>query len=160
MLPENSRRPLWRLWLKSISIFEEISVDYAFDHVHIICRDPDAMALYFKAVFGAEEIYREDNFNGALNSVIRLGSARFFLRGVRPGETPGPGTADSVMGLDHFSLAVDDVAAASAELKDRGAEFIRDPAPSGMGGRTTAFIRGPEDIRIELSERSGETYAG
>jgi hypothetical protein len=29
-----------------------------------------------------------------------------------------------------------------------------------MGGRTTAFIRGPEDIRIELSERSGETYAG
>ena len=64
------------------------------------------------------------------------------------------------MGLDHFSLAVDDVAAAAAELKECGAEFIRDPGASGMGGRITVFIRGPEDIRIELSERSGATYTG
>ncbi len=111
-------------------------MDYAFDHVHIICRDLTAMALYFKEVFGAEEIYREDNFHGAPNAVMRLGSARFFLRGVRPGETPGSGAADSVMGLDHFSLAVDDVTAASAELKGRGAEFIREPGAVGMDGRT------------------------
>jgi catechol 2,3-dioxygenase-like lactoylglutathione lyase family enzyme len=64
------------------------------------------------------------------------------------------------MGLDHFSLAVDDVTVASAGLKGRGAEFIREPGAVGMGGRTTAFIRGPEGIRIELSERSGETYTG
>jgi len=55
-------------------------MDYAFDHVHIICRDLGAMSAYFEKVFGAEEIYREDNFHGAPNAVMRLGSARFFLR--------------------------------------------------------------------------------
>ena len=45
-------------------------------------------------------------------------------------------------------------------MKEAGADFIRDPSPSGMGGRTTAYIRGPEDVRIELSERAGETYGG
>lgn len=135
-------------------------MDYGFDHVHIICRDFAGMTAYFKRVFGAEEIYREDNFHGAPNAVMRLGSARFFLRGVRPEETPGAADPDAVMGLDHFSLAVDDVHAAAAELKGRGAEFIREPGASGMGGRTTAFIRGPEDIRIELSERAGDTYTG
>lgn len=84
----------------------------------------------------------------------------FFLRGLRPGEAPGLSAPDSIMGLDHFSLAVDDVASAAAGLMERGAEFIRSPAPSGMGGHTTAFIRGPEDIRIELSERSGATHMG
>ncbi|MBT3350715.1 MAG: VOC family protein [Nitrospinaceae bacterium] len=133
-------------------------MDYSFDHVHIICKDFDKMTAYFERVFGAEEVYREDNFHGAPNAVMKLGSARFFLRGVRPEETLGVAAPDAIMGLDHFSLAVDDVHAAAAELKERGAEFIREPGASGMGGRTTAFIRGPEDIRIELSERSGDTY--
>ena len=135
-------------------------MDYAFDHVHIICEDLDAVAAYFRRVFGAEEVFRDEHFHGAPNAVLRLGGVRLFLRGVRPEESPAPSAADSIMGLDHFSLAVDDVAAAAAELEGRGAEFIREPGASGMGGRTTAYIRGPEDIRIELSERSGETYTG
>ncbi len=135
-------------------------MDYAFDHVHIICEDLDAVAGWFRRVFGAEEVFRDEHFHGAPNAVLSLGAARLFLRGVRPEESPAPSAADSIMGLDHFSLAVDDVAAAAAELEARGADFIRRPAPSGMGGRTTAFIRGPENIRIELSERAGETYGG
>jgi catechol 2,3-dioxygenase-like lactoylglutathione lyase family enzyme len=135
-------------------------MDYGIDHVHIISWDLPGMVKFFRNVFGAEEAFRDDNFHGAPNVVLRLGSAQFFIRGVRPGETPGPADPDAVMGLDHFSLAVDDVAAAAVNLKSRGAEFIREPGPVGMGGRTTAFIRGPEDIRIELSERSGATYSG
>ncbi len=131
---------------------------YSFDHVHIICGDLDKMVDYFTKVFEGEVVYRDDNFHGAPNVVMRLGGATLFLRGVRPGEKPGEANPDSVMGVDHFSLAVDDVKKTAAELKKRGAEFIREPASAGMGGRTTAFIRGPENIRIELSERSGETY--
>jgi catechol 2,3-dioxygenase-like lactoylglutathione lyase family enzyme len=116
------------------------------------------MTDYFKRVFGAEEIYREEHFHGAPNAVMRLGSARFFLRGVRPEETSGAADPDMAIGLDHFSLAVDDTHTAVAELKGRGAEFIREPGSSCMGGRTTVFIRDPEDIRIELSERAGDTY--
>ena len=53
-----------------------------------------------------------------------------------------------------------DIHGLAAQMKEAGADFIRDPSPSGMGGRTTAYIRGPEDVRIELSERAGETYGG
>lgn len=109
-------------------------MDYSFDHVHIICQDFAGMTAYFERVFGAEEIYREDNFHGAPNAVMRLGSARFFIRGVRPEESPGAAHSKAIMGLDHFSLAVDDVSAAAAELKERGAEFIREPGAVGMGG--------------------------
>ncbi len=131
---------------------------YTFDHVHIICEDLDGVVDYFTRVFEGEVVFRDDNFHGAPNVVIQLGGATLFLRGVRPGEVPGEASPDSIMGVDHFSLAVDDAKKTAAELKARGADFIREPAPSGMGGRTTAFIRGPENIRIELSERSGETY--
>ena len=89
-------------------------MDYSFDHVHIICKDFDKMTAYFERVFGAEEVYREDNFHGAPNAVMKLGSARFFLRGVRPEETLGVAAPDAIMGLDHFSLAVDDVHACAA----------------------------------------------
>ena len=132
----------------------------SFDHVHIICRDLEGMVAYFEKIFGGEIIYREENFHGAPNAVVRVGEARLFLRGVRPGERIGENHADAVMGLDHFSFAVDDIHGLSAQMKAAGADFIRDPSPSGMGGRTTAYIRGPEDVRIELSERAGETYGG
>ncbi len=131
---------------------------YTFDHVHIICEDLSKVEKYFTEVFEGEAVFRDDNFHGAPNVVMRVGGATLFLRGLRPGEKPAPSDPDLIMGLDHFSFAVDDVAKTAAEVKARGAEFIREPGASGMGGRTTAFIRGPENIRIELSERSGETY--
>ncbi len=129
-------------------------MDFAFDHVHLICRDPEAVAGYFERVFGGERILDDPSFHGAPNIVVRVGSAKLFVRGVRPGEKPGPASPDAVMGLDHFSFTVEDTRAAAAFVKARGAEFIREPAARGLGGRWTAFIRGPEDIRIELSQRT------
>lgn len=132
----------------------------SFDHVHIICRDLEAMVAYFDSVFGGEVVYREENFHGAPNAIVRVGAARLFLRGVRPGEAVGENHPDAVMGLDHFSFATDDVHGLALRLKEAGADFIREPGASGMGGRTTAYIRGPEGVRIELSERAGETWGG
>ena len=132
----------------------------SFDHVHIICKDFGKMVAFFEDIFGGEVIYQEENFHGAPNAVVRVGEARLFLRGVRPGEPIGENHLEAVMGLDHFSFAVDDIQGLAAQMKEAGADFIRDPSPSGMGGRTTAYIRGPEDVRVELSERAGETYGG
>ena len=132
----------------------------SFDHVHIICKDLGKMVAFFEDIFGGEVICQEENFHGAPNAVVCVGEARLFLRGVRPGESIGENHPEAVMGLDHFSFAVDDIHGLAAQMKEAGADFIRDPSPSGMGGRTTAYIRGPEDVRIELSERAGETYGG
>ncbi len=125
----------------------------SFDHVHIICDDVEKMKDYFVNIFDAALEFLDKNFHGAPNAIVRVGDAKLFLRGVRPTEIPGPNHPESVMGVDHFSFSVEDVTELSKTLKGKGAEFIRDPAPVGMGGRVTAFIRGPEDIRIELSEK-------
>lgn len=132
-------------------------MDFEFDHVHIICQHFPAMINYFERVFGAEVIFRDESHHGSPNVAMRLGRAKIFLRPVRPGENPAPSAPDSIMGLDHFSLAVKDASVAAAWLKNRGAEFVREPGATGMGGGVTALIRGPEDIRIELNERPEET---
>lgn len=126
---------------------------FAFDHVHLVCKDMQAMTEYFQRVFGAELERLDEDFHGAPNAILNLGGARMFVRGIRPGEKPGPSHPELIMGIDHFSFAMPDVAATVAWLKERGAEVLREPNAQGIGGRVTAFIRGPEDLRIELSER-------
>jgi lactoylglutathione lyase len=55
-------------------------------------------------------------------------------------------------GLDHIGLTVDDVDAAVAELRAKGAEIAIGPLRRNPGLRL-AFIRGPEGIMIELVQR-------
>jgi glyoxylase I family protein len=54
--------------------------------------------------------------------------------------------------LDHLGLRVDDLDAAVAELKRRGAQVIVEPKTIRPGVRI-AFLQGPDDVRIELLER-------
>jgi lactoylglutathione lyase len=54
--------------------------------------------------------------------------------------------------LEHIGLTVDDVDAAVAELRAKGAEIAIGPATRNPGLRL-AFIRGPERIMIELVQR-------
>ena len=56
------------------------------------------------------------------------------------------------MGLDHFGLRVDDMDAAVAELKRRGAHFSVEPRTIRPGVRI-AFVQAPDNVRIELLER-------
>jgi catechol 2,3-dioxygenase-like lactoylglutathione lyase family enzyme len=61
--------------------------------------------------------------------------------------------ASDYIGLDHLGLRVDDVDAATAELKRRGAKVLVEPKTIRPGVRI-AFIQGPDDVRIELLERT------
>lgn len=128
-------------------------MDFGFDHVHIVTRDVRAMSDYFERVFGAGLDRFDEDLKGAPNASLRLGGVNVFIRGVRPGETPDVTAPALVEGMDHIGLAVDDVEAAAAWLKSRGAEFTTEPVRTGIGGRMIAFVRGPQNIRIELCER-------
>ena len=115
----------------------------SFDHAHIICKDLGKMVAFFEDIFSGEVIYQEENFHGAPNAVVRVGEGRLFLRGVRPGESIGENHPEAVMGLDHFSFAVDDIHGLAAQMKEAGADFIRDPSPSGMGAERRPTSGGP-----------------
>lgn len=125
-------------------------MDFRFDHVHLICQDVDDMVDYFERVFGAERISYNPDFKGSPSAVVKLGDMRVFVRGLRPGETPSAIAPERVQGLDHFGVTVDDVEEAAKWLKARGAVFSVEPGPAGMGGRVIAFVRGPENIEIEI----------
>jgi catechol 2,3-dioxygenase-like lactoylglutathione lyase family enzyme len=80
------------------------------------------------------------------------GLAIFNLR-VSADEDVGLGPAGPYLGLDHFGLRVNNLDDTAAELKRRGCEFAIEPRTVRPGLRI-AYVRGPENVRIELVERA------
>ncbi|RAI60970.1 VOC family protein [Roseicella frigidaeris] len=121
---------------------------YGFDHVHLRSPDLEATATWFQEVLGAEVVRRAageapriDLLLGGLNLFISQSDTRVAAPPVSP-----------YNGIDHFGLAVEDLDAAVAELKAKGVEFTIEPRQARPGVRI-CFIRGPQDITIELLER-------
>ena len=58
-------------------------------------------------------------------------------------------------GYGHIALAVDDMAATLAALKEQGIEPEREPYRLRDGGSLLCFVQDPDGYRVELIERSG-----
>ena len=58
-------------------------------------------------------------------------------------------------GYGHIALAVDDLAASLAQLKQLGIEPEREPYRVREGGSLLCFVKDPDGYRIELIDRSG-----
>jgi len=75
------------------------------------------------------------------------------LRVARPGEqlqvVPSPR-----YGEDHLGLRVPDVDAAIVELRSRGVTIEMEPKDMGPDLRV-AFVRGPDNLRMEILQRKG-----
>ena len=125
-------------------------MEFDFDHVHLVCEDVDGMVDYLQRIFDAERVTYNPDFKGAPSAVVRLGSMRVLVRGLRPGEKPDAIAPQRVQGLDHFGVCVDDVEKACEWLRARGAKFTVEPTRGGMGGRMIAFVGGPENIEVEI----------
>lgn len=125
-------------------------MDFDFDHVHLVSGDVDAMVDYFERVFGASRLSYKPDFRGGPFAFVGLGSMRVGIRGLRPGETPDAVAPVRVQGLDHFGVVVDDLEKVAEQLRDRGAEFSVEPMAIEGSGRMIAFVRGPENIEIEI----------
>ena len=61
--------------------------------------------------------------------------------------------AERYLGLDHFGFRVESVDDTVAELEHRGADIAVAPRTIRPGVRI-AFVRAPDNVRIELLERS------
>jgi lactoylglutathione lyase len=59
-------------------------------------------------------------------------------------------------GYGHIALAVDDLAASLAQLKELGIEPEREPYRVREGGSLLCFVRDPDGYRIEIIDRSGK----
>jgi lactoylglutathione lyase len=124
--------------------------DLAFDHIHLRSRDPEATAQWFERMLGAAILRSLEQGKPRID--VMLGGMKIFIAPVTDGDGVNPPPALPCRGLDHFGLSVRGVDAVAAALAAKGAEFVKPPHTPRPGIRI-CFIRGPENISIELLER-------
>jgi len=132
-------------------------VEFKFGHVHIKCHDLDSTKKFYEEMFNANLLFEEEVRNARI-AMMEIGGTYIHLSEAGPEEDLEPskqprGKVWIRYGIGHFGFRVKDLDEAVRELKTRGAEFIQEPRDIREGVRV-AFIRGPEDDVIEISERS------
>ena len=124
---------------------------YNFEHVHLKAPDPEKTANWYVKAFNFE-IFNDRGVRPTGDRFIECKSEDgtiFRISGARTDERMGQGDADVHYGLEHFGITVDDMDAEIERLTALGAEVAEGPI-SNPGGPTIAFIKVPDDVRIEL----------
>lgn len=124
---------------------------YQYDHIHFRSEDPHEARKFWEEFFDAR-VTRERELGGAPSFTLDLNGMTFQVSGRAEGEDPIPTGTEPRYGLDHFGLLVDNMDEAAEKLREKGAEFICEPWELRPGVKV-AFIKGPDNISIELAER-------
>lgn len=123
---------------------------YIYDHIHLRSRDPMETARYYNRVFDARIIETMQS-DGQPRVGLDINGLTIYIAQAHGDQPPGP--VDPHLGLDHFGLRVESLDEAVAQLRERGAMFSTEPRQVRPGLRI-AYVRGPDDVRVELVERS------
>lgn len=126
------------------------------DHVAIAVKDLDAAIAHYRDAFGLELHEIEEVADQQVKTAI-------FGHGLGRIELICPTTTDSGVarflakrgeGLHHICIEVEDIEAALAELKARGAPLIDETPRIGAGGAKIAFIhpKGGHGVLVELRQ--------
>ena len=124
---------------------------FRINHIHLKAPDPKKTADWYVQAFNFKIVSDEVRVFG--DRFIRCqsedGGMAVNISGARTGETLGSGDANPHHGLEHFGLDTDDVEAEIARLEALGATRMEGPISMANGG-TIAFIKAPDDVRLEL----------
>jgi catechol 2,3-dioxygenase-like lactoylglutathione lyase family enzyme len=122
---------------------------FGFDHIHLRSPDPEATAQWYERMLGAEVVRTTQEGKPRID--LKLGGQSIFIA-QSDGSVAAPPNSP-YQGLDHFGLIVQGgLDKAAAELKAKGVQFTMEPKQARPGVRI-AFIRGPQNVSIELLER-------
>ncbi len=118
------------------------------NHIHLKSQDPRKAAAWYVEMFGAE-IVRETDTGGATTLGLDVAGVRLNISSPPPGEALSLGSADPHLGLEHYAIQSDDLEALLAVLEPKGLELL-EPFRVADSGAKIAFVRAPDDVRIEL----------
>ncbi len=131
----------------------------AFDHIHLISRDPKAAADWYREMFGGEVTAVQDNLRGAPQIDVRVGGMTIVIRGRRPGENPAATkpmqhfdgySSHDQWGTDHFGFTYrGDLRAFCAQLKEKGVRMAVEPWEF-KPGLVLCYVAAPDGVSIEL----------
>jgi methylmalonyl-CoA epimerase len=122
-------------------------------HVGVAVSDLDAAVATYERLFGGRLEHRERvEEQGVEAASMRVGESRVELVAALGEDTPvGRFLAKRGPGMHHVAYEVDDVEAALDELAAAGAELIDTAPRRGMFGLQVAFVH-PESVHGVLSE--------
>jgi len=130
----------------------------AIDHVGIAVPDLDEAIAFYRDAFGMETVHRETNedqgVHEAMVAVGDSGSCIQLLAPLSPDSTIARFLDRSGPGVQQVAYRVDDVAAVSAILRERGLRLLYDDPRRGTSGSRVNFVH-PKDaggVLVELVE--------
>ena len=127
--------------------------NYWYDHVHLISPDPLKTAQFYERMFNAKRGAVRELSDGRVSVQLDIKGTRILIGSAGDESQNAEDFPKKRYGLEHFGLLTDNLEAAVAELKAKGAEFtveIREARP----GVKISFLLGPENVLIELLEIS------
>lgn len=124
----------------------------SFDHVHLICKDPDGVAQWFVDKLGGT-LANKAEVGGAPQIHVTFDGATVIVRGQRTGESAGE-KGGLQYGTDHFAFHVNNnFEEYCTSLKSNGVKFTMEPTQFNPKTHI-AFIEAPEGVSIELLHKS------
>jgi catechol 2,3-dioxygenase-like lactoylglutathione lyase family enzyme len=126
-------------------------IKFNWEHIHLRSPDPEATAEWYRDKLGAE-IIKLQQPDGSTRIDLNLAGQKIFIAKAQPGKA-ADAPSSPYLGLDHFGLTVNDIKAAVAALKAKGVHFTMD-VTNNRPGVQIAFLTAPENVSIELIERS------
>ena len=127
---------------------------FAINHIHLKSRDPGKTADWWVKAFNFEIV--RDTVRETGDRFIACRSENGItvnISGAQDGQTMGAGDASVHEGLEHFGLDSENLEADIERLTALGATLLEPPREAGPGVRI-CFVQAPDDVRIELIERS------
>ena len=134
------------------------------DHVGIAVRDLDAAIAFYERTFGLrvmhEEINEEQGVREAMLAVGDSGSCIQLLAPLRDDSPVGRFLERSGEGVQQVAYGVDDIEAASGQLRAAGLRLLWEEPKRGTAGSRVNFIH-PKDaggVLVELVEAASEKH--
>lgn len=120
-------------------------------HIAIIASNYEKSKKFYTEIVGLKvlnEVYREDRDSYMLDLAL---NDEYVIELFSFPNPPKRLTYPEATGLRHLAFAVDDVAAALQELKEKGVKTT-ELQVDAKTGKPTAFFFDPDELPLELSE--------
>jgi lactoylglutathione lyase len=126
---------------------------FRINHIHLKSPDPRKAADWYVTAFNFKIVSDETRVFGDrfVRCMSEDGGMAVNISGARTGEKLGPGDATPHHGIEHFGFDSANLDADIARLGKLGGALLEGPIQVPNGPRI-AFVRGPDDARIELIE--------
>ena len=126
---------------------------YWFDHVHLISPNPEKTAEFYEKAFDAKRVAVTLRPDGRVSVELNIKGARLLIMSARDESQSAEDSPKKRYGLEHLGLQTDNLDAAVADLKAKGVRFVEEIRVASSGAKYS-FVLGPENVLIELLERS------